>query len=91
MGGGNVVCSAFKFKSGQMIVVALLLMAGCFYAGTLLGNNAPIYASQLSISSSSSPGLFSLPLSLSLSLFFRPMKVLCMHFRNTFDFGRIKS
>ncbi|XP_008240733.1 PREDICTED: probable methyltransferase PMT7 [Prunus mume] len=56
MGGGNVVFSAFKFQSWQMIVVALLLMVGCFYAGTLFGNNAPIYASQLSISSSSSPG-----------------------------------
>lgn len=57
MGGGQ----AFEWKLGQMIMVGLLLMVGCFYAGTLYANNATIYASQLSSSSSpTSPGLFSL-------------------------------
>ncbi|KAM1738830.1 hypothetical protein ACFX11_014612 [Malus domestica] len=53
MGGGQ----AFEWKLGQMIMVGLLLMVGCFYAGTLYANNATIYASQLSSSSSPpSPG-----------------------------------
>ncbi|KAJ4849203.1 hypothetical protein Tsubulata_047622 [Turnera subulata] len=60
MGGGYALGSAFDSKSGQMIMVALLLMAASFYTGTLFGNNAPIYVSQFSssssISSSSPPG-----------------------------------
>ncbi|EEF28705.1 probable methyltransferase PMT7 isoform X1 [Ricinus communis] len=46
--------SAFDSKSGQMIMVALLLMIGSFYLGTLFGNNAPIYLSNSSSSSNSS-------------------------------------
>ncbi|XP_050229057.1 probable methyltransferase PMT7 [Mercurialis annua] len=46
--------SAFDSKSGQMIMVALLLMIGSFYLGTLFGaNNAPIPNSS---SSPASPG-----------------------------------
>ncbi|KAG6769130.1 hypothetical protein POTOM_024746 [Populus tomentosa] len=63
--GGYSWGSAFDSKSGQMIMVALLLMVGSFYTGTLFGNNnASIYVSQLSSSSnsSSSHGLFSLSL-----------------------------
>ncbi|XP_050121745.1 probable methyltransferase PMT7 [Malus sylvestris] len=53
MGGGQ----EFEWKLGQMIMVGMLLMVGCFYAGTLYANNATIYASQLSSSSSPpSPG-----------------------------------
>ncbi|KAJ9184944.1 hypothetical protein P3X46_004629 [Hevea brasiliensis] len=56
--GGYALGSAFDSKSGQMIMVALLLMVGSFYLGTLFGNNAPIYVSQSSSSnSSSSPDL----------------------------------
>jgi hypothetical protein len=65
--GGYSWGSAFDSKSGQMIMVALLLMVGSFYTGTLFGNNnASIYVSQLSSSSnsSSSHGMFSLSLSL---------------------------
>lgn len=61
--GGYSWGSAFDSKSGQMIMVALLLMVGSFYTGTLFGNNnASIYVSQLSSSSnsSSSHGMFSL-------------------------------
>ena len=71
---GFALGSAFDSKSGQMIMVALLLMVGTFYAGTLFGNNGPIYVSELpSNSSASSPSSFStgntsLSLSLSLSL-----------------------
>jgi hypothetical protein len=64
--GGYSWGSAFDSKSGQMIMVALLLMVGSFYSGTLFGNNnASIYVSQLSSSSnsSSSHGMFSLSLS----------------------------
>ncbi|KAE8726923.1 putative methyltransferase PMT7 [Hibiscus syriacus] len=63
--GGYALGSAFDSKSGQMITVALLLMFGSFFVGNLLGNNAPIYVSQVSesssspaSSSSSSPGTF---------------------------------
>ncbi|CAK7342726.1 unnamed protein product [Dovyalis caffra] len=53
--GGYSLGSAFDSKSGQMIMVALLLMVGSFYTGTLFGNNsASIYVSQLSSSSSNS-------------------------------------
>ena len=59
---GFALGSAFDSKSGQMIMVALLLMVGTFYAGTLFGNNGPIYVSELpsnSSSSSPSPSSFS--------------------------------
>ncbi|KAG8646462.1 probable methyltransferase PMT7 [Manihot esculenta] len=58
--GGYALGSAFDLKSGQMIMVALLLMVGSFYLGTLFGNNAPVYVSQFSSnsSSSSSPDMF---------------------------------
>ncbi|KAF5737655.1 methyltransferase PMT6 [Tripterygium wilfordii] len=56
MGGGYVFGSAFDSRSGQMIMVALVLMIGSFYAGTLFGNNAPAYISRPS-NSSSSPGI----------------------------------
>ena len=61
---------AFDSKSGQMVMVALLLTVGTFYASTLFGNNDPIYVSELpSNSSSSSPSSFSTGnTSLSLSL-----------------------
>ncbi|XVE61047.1 hypothetical protein DITRI_Ditri06bG0008900 [Diplodiscus trichospermus] len=52
--GGLALGSAFDSKSGQMIMVALLLMVGSFYVGNLFGNNAPIYISQDSDTSSSS-------------------------------------
>ncbi|XP_010552971.1 PREDICTED: probable methyltransferase PMT7 isoform X2 [Tarenaya hassleriana] len=55
--GGYVLGPA---RSGQTIMVALVLMVGSFYAGTLFGNNAPIYVSQSSSNSSSSgPSTFS--------------------------------
>jgi hypothetical protein len=58
-------------RSGQMIMVALVLMVGSFYAGSIFGNNSPIYISQPSSSnsSSSSPSQ-SGSLSLSLPLYF---------------------
>ena len=68
---GFALGSAFDSKSGQMIMVALLLMVGTFYAGTLFGNNGPIYVSELPSNSSSSPSSFSTgntSLSLSLTL-----------------------
>ncbi|KAL1330493.1 hypothetical protein HN51_047728 [Arachis hypogaea] len=52
--GGFAVGSAFDSKSGQIIMAALLLMVVSFYAGTLLGNNAPLYVSQPSSVTSSS-------------------------------------
>lgn len=41
-------------RSGQTIMVALVLMVGSFYAGSIFGNNSPIYISQPSSSSNSS-------------------------------------
>ncbi|KAH1123410.1 hypothetical protein J1N35_006570 [Gossypium stocksii] len=52
--GGYSLGSAFDSKSGQMIMVSLLLMFGSFFLGNLFGNNAPIYVSQVSETSSSS-------------------------------------
>lgn len=52
--------SAFDSKSGQLILVALLVMIASFYTGTLFGNNSSLYnVSQLgsNSSSSSSPGI----------------------------------
>ncbi|MED6157382.1 hypothetical protein PIB30_022651 [Stylosanthes scabra] len=51
--GGFAVGSAFDSKSGQIIMAALLLMVVSFYAGTLFGNNAPLYVSQSSSLTSS--------------------------------------
>ncbi|MBA0734837.1 hypothetical protein Gogos_018728, partial [Gossypium gossypioides] len=51
--GGYALGSAFDSKSGQMIMVSLLLMFGSFFLGNLFGNNAPIYVSQVSETSSS--------------------------------------
>lgn len=56
MGGGYALSSAFDSKSGRMILMALLIMVGSFYTGTLFGNNSPIYVTELA-SNSSSPGL----------------------------------
>ncbi|XP_022766612.1 probable methyltransferase PMT7 isoform X2 [Durio zibethinus] len=55
--GGYALGSAFDSKSGQMIMVALLLMVGSFYVGNLFGNNAPIYITQDSDTYSSSPSV----------------------------------
>lgn len=52
--GGFALGSAFDSKSGQIIMAALLLMIVSFYVGTLFGNNAPLYVSQLASHSSSS-------------------------------------
>ncbi|KAK6945196.1 putative S-adenosyl-L-methionine-dependent methyltransferase [Dillenia turbinata] len=55
--GGYALWAAFDSKSGQFILLALLVMVGSFYVGTLFGNNrSPIFAPELS-SNSSSPGL----------------------------------
>lgn len=54
MGGGYGVGSAFSLQSWQMITLALLLMIGSFYFGTLFGNNVPIYVSHLPSNSTSS-------------------------------------
>ncbi|KAI6696892.1 hypothetical protein NL676_017011 [Syzygium grande] len=53
--GGSVLGSAFDLRSGQMIMAALLLMAGSFYAGTLFGNKAPLYVPRTLSDSSSNP------------------------------------
>lgn len=62
--GGYALGSAFDLKSGKMIMVALLLMVGSFYLGTIFGNNAAIYISQTSSNSSSLLGISLLNLSL---------------------------
>lgn len=61
MGGGYVLFSSFKLKSWQMTMLALLLMVGSFYAGTLFGQN-PNYVSQISYNSYnySIPGMLTL-------------------------------
>ncbi|KAE9612481.1 putative S-adenosyl-L-methionine-dependent methyltransferase [Lupinus albus] len=45
--------SAFDSKSGQIIMISLLLMIVSFYSGTLFGNNAPLYVSQFVSNTSS--------------------------------------
>ncbi|VVA97083.1 unnamed protein product [Arabis nemorensis] len=40
-------------RSGKTIIVALFLMVGSFYSGSLFGNNQPLYVSQTSSSSQS--------------------------------------
>ncbi|XP_024025427.1 probable methyltransferase PMT7 isoform X1 [Morus notabilis] len=47
MGGGISLRSAFYSGTGRTILFLLLLMAASFFAGTLFGNQAPIYVSQL--------------------------------------------
>lgn len=69
MGGGISLRSAFDSGTGRAILFLLLLMAAAFFAGTLFGNQAPIYVSQLTSdnnnnNSSSSLGMLSLSLSL---------------------------
>ncbi|XP_062117942.1 probable methyltransferase PMT7 isoform X1 [Humulus lupulus] len=54
MGGGIPLRSAFDSKSGRLIMLLLLVMLASFYAGTLFGNQAPIYVSQLASDNSSS-------------------------------------
>ncbi|CAA7059991.1 unnamed protein product [Microthlaspi erraticum] len=44
---GGYVCGGAG-RSGQTIMVALVLMVGSFYAGSLFGNNQPLYISQAS-------------------------------------------
>ncbi|KAL0555048.1 hypothetical protein IC582_008980 [Cucumis melo] len=44
----------FALQSWQMIMLALLLMVGSFYFGTLFGDNVPIYVSHLPSNSTSS-------------------------------------
>ncbi|XP_062117944.1 probable methyltransferase PMT7 isoform X3 [Humulus lupulus] len=56
MGGGIPLRSAFDSKSGRLIMLLLLVMLASFYAGTLFGNQAPIYVSQLASDNSSSIG-----------------------------------
>lgn len=41
-------------RSGQTIMVALVLVVGSFFAGYIFGNDAPIYIPQPSSNSSSS-------------------------------------
>ncbi|XP_059646197.1 probable methyltransferase PMT6 [Cornus florida] len=61
MGGFLWSSSAFDSKSGQLILVSLLVMTASFYTGTFFGRNSSIYAPQLpsnsSSLSSSSPGI----------------------------------
>lgn len=47
-----MLSAAFDLKSGQLILVALLLMIGAFYSGTFFGNNSPIYVPQSTSNSS---------------------------------------
>ncbi|XP_038906278.1 probable methyltransferase PMT7 [Benincasa hispida] len=63
MGGAYGLGSFFALQSWQMIMLALLLMVGSFYFGTLFGNNVPIYVSHLPSNSTSSSllGNFTIP------------------------------
>ncbi|WCJ33340.1 S-adenosyl-L-methionine-dependent methyltransferases superfamily protein [Euphorbia peplus] len=54
----------YGLRSGQMIMLSLLLMIGSFYLGTLFGNNAPIYVSHFSNSSSLGSSAFTNRISL---------------------------
>ncbi|XP_010273272.1 PREDICTED: probable methyltransferase PMT7 [Nelumbo nucifera] len=42
---GYGLTSAFDSKTGQMLLLALLIMVASFYTGTLFGNNTAIYVS----------------------------------------------
>ncbi|CAI9297671.1 unnamed protein product [Lactuca saligna] len=46
--------SAFDLKSGQTILLALLVMIFFFYSGTFFGRNSSLYINQLALNSSSS-------------------------------------
>ncbi|KAJ8770520.1 hypothetical protein K2173_018011 [Erythroxylum novogranatense] len=52
---GYSLGSAFDSKSGQLIIVTLLLIAGSFYLGNLFGNNAPPVSISYTYASSSPP------------------------------------
>lgn len=61
MGG---LSAAFDWKTGQLIMVALLIMVASFYTGTLFSGDDSLYVPQLpsnSSSSASSPSSSSLP------------------------------
>ncbi|XP_047308890.1 probable methyltransferase PMT7 [Impatiens glandulifera] len=67
MGSFLWTSTAFDLKSGQLILVFLLIMIASFYTGTLFGNNSSIYVSQIPSNSSSllsdslSPGIPTFP------------------------------
>ncbi|XP_009798516.1 putative methyltransferase PMT7 [Nicotiana tabacum] len=46
MGGSLISSRAFDWKTGQMIMVALLVMISFFYSGTLFGHNPSLYVPQ---------------------------------------------
>ncbi|KAF3635610.1 hypothetical protein FXO37_25894 [Capsicum annuum] len=46
MGGSLISSRAFDWYTGQMIIIALLVMVGSFYTGTLFGKNSSLYATQ---------------------------------------------
>lgn len=76
-------------RSGQTIMVALVLMVGSFYAGSIFGNNSPIYISQPSSSSNSSSSSPSQSGSLSLPLYFLksyPFLCISLNFQALLDF-----
>ncbi|KAI3514401.1 hypothetical protein L1887_12777 [Cichorium endivia] len=54
MGGFAWSTSAFDLKSGQTILLALLVMVVSFYSGTFFGRNPSLYVNQLALNSSSS-------------------------------------
>lgn len=47
-----MLSAAFDLKSGQLILLALLVMIGAFYSGTFFGNNSAIYVPQFTSNSS---------------------------------------
>ncbi|CAN4109165.1 unnamed protein product [Withania somnifera] len=46
MGGSLISSRAFDWYTGQMIIIALLIMVGSFYTGTLFGQNPSLYIPQ---------------------------------------------
>ncbi|KAI3772661.1 hypothetical protein L6452_03851 [Arctium lappa] len=54
MGGFALSTSAFDTKSGQIILLALLVMIATFYIGTFFGRNPSPYVDQFAFNSSSS-------------------------------------
>ncbi|KAM3339515.1 putative methyltransferase PMT6 [Capsicum galapagoense] len=46
MGGSLISSRAFDWYTGQMIIIALLVMVGSFYTGTLFGKNPSLYVTQ---------------------------------------------
>ncbi|KAJ9548167.1 hypothetical protein OSB04_020710 [Centaurea solstitialis] len=55
MGGFSWSTSSFDLKSGQIILLALLVMIATFYIGTFFGPNPSLYVHQFALNSSSSP------------------------------------